>query len=96
MLKDYFNRKELNFKIHQDLGTCQGAAMHAAAKFRQRNFDQGCTRKLKTMAIEEVSGLWLSHKIEGGPDEMTPVFTKNRRTPQNQFVEVFTTEKDQE
>jgi len=94
MLKDYFSGKELNFKIHADQGTVEGAAMHAAAKFRTRTADQGCTHKLKTMAIEEVSGLWLTHKIEG-QTKTTPVFTKNRRTPQNQFVEVKTTKDDQ-
>ena len=69
--------------------------MLAAAKFRTRAFDQGCTHKLKTTAIDEVSGLWLSHRLEGWKED-DPVFEKNRRTPQNAFKEIMTTKDGQE
>jgi len=69
--------------------------MQAASKFKTKKFDQGCTEKLRTMAIDEVCGLWMSHKVEDSK-EMQRIFKKNIKVKATEFMKIETTKEDQE
>ena len=69
--------------------------MQAASKFKSKKFDQGCSEKLRVMSIDEVCGLWMSHRVEGST-KMTKIFKKNIKVKATEFMKVETTKDNQE
>ena len=86
-LQNFFGGKNLNHQIRAEQATVTGAAMEAAKHFNRKN--QKASINLKSMAIDELSALFLGYQQSG--KDFKKIKVRNQKLPYEEFAD-FTTE----